>query len=110
EVQEATTEAAHAAEALSAHLGRLRGRMHARFPVAPEHLAQWGDEPREQLHAMLRMFEQLFDLTGRKLFRGLLSLSGESFAALSARNQFRRIEAPGAIDSADRWIELAATR
>lgn len=110
EVQEATAEAARAAEALSAHLDRLCGRIRARFPIEPEHLARWDDEPREQLHALLRMFEQLFDLTSRKLFRGLLALSGESFVALSAQNQFRRIETLGAIDSADRWIELAATR
>ena len=110
EVQEATAEAVHAAEALSAHLGRLSDRMRARFPIEPDQLARWDDEPREQLHALLRMFEQLFDLTSRKLFRGVLALSGESFVGLSAQNQFRRMEAVGAIDSADRWIELAATR
>jgi hypothetical protein len=110
EVQEATAEAVRASEALSAHLDRLSGRMRARFPIEPDQLTRWADEPREQLHALLRMFEQLFDLTSRKLFRGVLALSGESFVALSAQNQFRRIEALGGIDSADRWIELAATR
>jgi hypothetical protein len=110
EVQEATAEAVRAAEALSAHLDRLSDRMRARFPIEPDQLALWEDQPCEQLHALLRMFEQLFDLTSRKLFRGLLSLSGESFAGFSAQNQFRRIEALGAIDNAERWIELAATR
>ncbi len=69
-------------------------------------------EPRAAavLEALLRMFEQLYDLTGRKLFRGLLFLSGETIAGLSAQNQFRRVEALGGIDSADRWIEIGATR
>ena len=44
------------------------------------------------------------------LFRGFLFLSGETIAGLSAQNQFRRVEALGGIESADRWIEIGATR
>lgn len=110
EVQEATQEAAPAAEQLAAHAERLRGRMAPNFPLDGATLAGWQDEDRERLHALLRMFDQLYDLVSRKLFRGMLFLSGETIAGLSAQNQFRRIEALGGIMSADRWIELSTTR
>ncbi len=110
EVRAATIEAVQAAEELAAHLERLAGRMAALLPVEPDALSRWDDDPWERLHALLRMFEQLYDLTSRKLFRGFLFLSGETIAGLSAQNQFRRIEALGGIDSADRWIEIGATR
>jgi len=110
EVREATAEAARAAEELAAHLERLSGRMSVLLPVDPADLSRWSDDPWERLHALLRMFEQLYDLTSRKLFRGFLFLSGETVAGLSAQNHFRRMEALGAIGSADRWIEIGATR
>lgn len=37
-------------------------------------------------------------------------MSGETVAGMSLQNQFRRVEALGAIASADRWIEIGATR
>lgn len=110
EVRAATIEAVQAAEELAAHLERLAGRMAALLPAAPDALSQWDDDPWERLHALLRMFEQLYDLTSRKLFRGFLFLSGETIAGLSAQNQFRRVEALGGIKSADRWIEIGVTR
>lgn len=110
EVRAATLEAVQAAEELAAHLERLAGRMSALLPVKAAALSLWDDDPWERLHALLRMFEQLYDLTSRKLFRGFLFLSGETIAGLSAQNQFRRIEALGGIASADRWIEIGATR
>lgn len=84
--------------------------MRAHFPIQPSSMSDWDDESWERLHAFLRMFEQLYDLTTRKLFRGLLALSGETIAGLSAQNQFRRIETLDGVASADRWIELGATR
>lgn len=110
EVREATCEAAQAAEQLAAHLERLAARMAALLPAEPDALSGWADEPWEGLHALLRMFEQLYDLASRKLFRGLLFLSGETLNGMSAQNQFRRVEALGGIESADRWIEIGATR
>lgn len=110
DVREATAEAARAAMAVTDHLERLVGRLSAVLPVAPDVLQGWDDDPRERLHALLRMFEQTYDLTARKLFRGFLFLSGETIATLSAQNQFRRVEALGGIDSADRWIALGVTR
>ncbi len=110
EIREATIEAVQSAEELAAHLERLTARMAALLPAQDDALSGWGDDPWERLHAMLRMFEQLYDLTSRKLFRGFLALSGEMVAGLSSRNQFRRVEALGGIDSADRWIEIGATR
>ncbi|MBB4152294.1 hypothetical protein GGQ80_000170 [Sphingomonas jinjuensis] len=110
EVREATAEAVRAAEQLSSHLERLVQRMGLLLPAEPDALSAWGDDPWERLHALLRMFEQLFDLTSRKLFRGLLVMSGETLAGLSAQNQFRRVEALSGIASADRWIEIGATR
>lgn len=110
DVMDATIEAVRAAEALTDHLERLMARMADRLPVDPSVLRTWDDDPRERLHALLRMYEQTYDLTARKLFRGLLFLSGETIAGLSAQNQFRRVEAIGGITSADRWIELGVTR
>lgn len=110
EVRDATIEAVQAADALASHLERLAGRMSGLLPTDAEALSRWDDDPWERLHALLRMFEQLFDLTSRKLFRGFLFLSGETIAGLSAQNQFRRMEALGAIESADRWIEIGVTR
>jgi len=110
EVRAATLEAVQAAEDLAAHLERLAGRVGAWLPAEPDILSRWDDDPWERLHALLRMFEQLYDLTSRKLFRGFLFLSGETIAGLSAQNQFRRVEALGGIESADRWIEIGATR
>ncbi len=110
DVREATAEAAQAATAVTDHLERLIGRLSTLLPVVPEALRDWGDDPRERLHALLRMYEQTYDLTARKLVRGLLFLSGETIAGLSAQNQFRRVEALGGIDSADRWIALGVTR
>jgi hypothetical protein len=110
EVILATREASGAAEQLAAHLDRLCQRLAATFPLDEGAVAQWGDAEREQLHAMLRMFDQLFDLTSRKLLRGLLFLSGETVAGLSAQNQFRRVEAIGGLPSAERWLELGTIR
>jgi hypothetical protein len=107
--QAATTEAARAAQDLAAHLERLAGRMADLLPIDATELARWDDEPQERLHAFLRMFEQLYDLTARKLFPGYLALSGETIAGLSAQNLFRRVEAIGGIASADRWIEIGVT-
>lgn len=109
EVREATCEAVVATEQLAAHLDRLCARIAADFPIDPSALPGWNEEARERLHALLRMFDQLYDLATRKLARGLLFLSGEQIAGLSAQNQFRRVEAIGGPD-ADRWIELGATR
>lgn len=110
EIAEATAEAAAAAEQLVAHLGRLTARMQDLFPLSADVLMRWDDDHRERLYALLRMFDQLYDLTTRKLLRGLLALSGETIAGLSAQNQFRRAEAIGGLPDADRWMELGATR
>lgn len=106
----ATAEAAVAAEHLAAHLDRLRHRVAGLFPLDGTRLVEWNDEERERLHALLRMFDQLYDLATRKLIRGLLFLLGEPVAGLSVRNQFRRAEALSAITAANRWIELGTTR
>ena len=110
EVLEATREAAVSAEELAAHLERLAARLSSVLPIEPEELASWGDDPRERLHAFLRMFEQLYDLTGRVLFRGFLSLANENLRGMSAQNQARRMEALRGISSAERWLELGTTR
>lgn len=110
EIIEATTEAIAASDHLAAHLERLAVRLDDSFPIQPALLAQWGDDPRERLHALLRMFEQLYDLTGRKLLRGLLLIANETLSGMSAQNQARRVEALGGLPNADRWLELGATR
>lgn len=110
DIRESTREAVDAVEQLAAHFERVRIRSAADFPLTGEAIAQWEDEPRERLHVMLRMFEQLYDLIGRRLFRGFLLLSGEDAAGLSARNLFRRMEALNGLSSADRWIEIGTTR
>ena len=110
DVLAATREAAVSADAVADHLERLRHRLEPAFPLDPVVLAGWDDDPRERLHALLRMYEQLFDLTSRKLFRGYLFLAGETIAGMSAQNQFRRIEALGPLSDADRWIELGTIR
>ena len=110
DAREATKEAAAAAMPVADHLERLRLRLAEHFPLDGDRLSQWTDDPRERLHAFLRLFEQLFDLTSRKIVRGLLTLSGETISNLSLQNQFRRAEALGAIDSAERWIAIGSTR
>ena len=110
EVVFATKEAIAATEAITGHIGRLRERIGTDFPLQASQIKRWDDEHRERLHALLRMFEQSFDLVSRRLFRSALILSGEDPAEMSARNLFRRLEKIGAIRSADRWIEVATTR
>ncbi|WP_420607387.1 hypothetical protein [Novosphingopyxis sp.] len=110
ELLAATAEAASAAASVADHLDRLTARIGSRFPLQGSDLREWDDDPRERLHAFLRLFEQLFDLTSRKLFRGVLVLSGETITGMSLQNQFRRVEALGGIESAGRWIELGAAR
>lgn len=110
EALEATREAATAAVSVSAHLQRITGRLAKLFPLDGDKIAAWDDDPRERLHAMLRLFEQLFDLTGRKLMRGLLLLSGEDPAGLLASNLFRRIETLTEGFDANRWMALGITR
>ena len=110
DVVAATREALGASEQLAAHLRRLRARMTPDFPLNAATIETWPDEQRERLHALLRMFEQLHDLVGRRLFRGALSLSGEDPASLSARNLHRRLERLGGLTSAERWFDLSTTR
>lgn len=110
DVLAATREAAGAAGAIGDHLERLVARLAPLFPLAADRLAAWEDDPRERLHAILRLFEQLYDLTGRRLMRGLLLLSGEDPGGLSASNVFRRIETLTDHFSADRWMALGITR
>lgn len=106
----ATREAAEAAITVSDHLTRLSSRMAPHFPLQPETLAAWDDDPRERLHALLRLFEQLYDLTWRRLMRGLLLLSGEDPASLSANNLFRRVEVLSGAFDANQWMALGITR
>ena len=106
EVVAATVEAVAAAKDLAAHLDRLSARMSGWFPLDGPGLARWDDDRRERLHALLRMFDQLYDLTTRKLVRGALALSGETLAGMSAQNQFRRLEAIGGLAAANGWMEL----
>ncbi|MFD1613165.1 hypothetical protein ACFSCW_15265 [Sphingomonas tabacisoli] len=110
EARDATIEAARAAELLAAHVERLSNRLRESFPLNASTIAAWEDDPRERLHALLRMYEQLYDLTSRKLFRGFLTLSNEPLEGVSARNQVRRLEALGAIADASRWFEIGTTR
>ena len=72
--------------------------------------AAWDEDPRERLHALLRLFEQLYDLTGRRLMRGLLLLAAEDPSGLSASNLYRRVETLTDMFSASRWMALGVTR
>lgn len=107
---EATREAALAATAVSGHLARMAARLAPLFPLSAAQIADWDDDPRERLHAMLRLFEQLYDLTGRRLMRGLLLVSAEDPGSLSASNLYRRVESLTESFSADRWMALGTTR
>lgn len=109
DVMEATREALIAAEALAAHAERLRGRLSGHFPLEPGEERR-DDEVLEQLHALLRMFEQLYDLIARSLFRGAIALVEEDPSALSAKALVLRLEQLGAIPSRADWIRLAETR
>lgn len=110
EAREATGEALLAAVHLADHLGRLRQRLAPEFPLSVEAVTSWPDTRRETHHAMLRMFEQLYDLASRKLLRGYFLLSGEDPSGFSLRNMFRRAEKLGALASAERWMELGVIR
>lgn len=107
---DATREAATAAIAVSEHMERLAARLAPLFPLSADRIGEWEDDPRERLHALLRLFEQLYDMTGRRLMRGLLLLSGEDPGGLSANNLFRRVEGLEHAFSADRWMALGITR
>lgn len=109
DVLEATQEALIAAEALAAHAERLRGRLSGYFPLKPEEDRR-DDAILEQLHAMLRMFEQLYDLIARRLFRGAIALVDEDPSALSAKALVLRLEQLGAVSSRADWIRLGETR
>ena len=110
EVREATAEALEASVHLADHLDRVAVRHGSEFPLSATMVVDWQDARRETHHAMLRMFEQLYDLTSRRLLRGFLLLLSEDPAGYSLRNMFRRAETLGALTSADRWMELGVIR
>lgn len=110
EVRQATGEAIATVEAMIAHLQRLQARFASRFPLTADAVSRWSDEEREQVYALLRLFEQIYDLTGRRLMRGFVTLSGEDASALSMRNLARRIDTLDGIPSAETWLGLTETR
>lgn len=108
DAMDATREALIAAEALAAHVLRLRERLRPMLPLVAQ--AYRADEDVERLHAFLRFFEQLHDLIGRKLFRGAITIVDEDASALSAKALVLRLEQIEAIASRRDWLTLSEVR
>lgn len=108
DVVAATREALAAAEAQAAHMERLRVRLQALLPAKAD--AVRTDEDVERLQAFLRFFEQLYDVIGRRLFRGAIALVDEGVQLLSAKALALRLEQLGAIESRADWLLLGEVR
>jgi hypothetical protein len=92
------------------HLERLQSRMSDIFPLDADTFSGWGDSEREQLHAFMHLFEQLHEIIGRKLFRGILVVQLEETWSLSARDMHERLEQLGTIHSASEWGVLCEVK
>lgn len=103
-------EAIAAAQTVLASLERLAGDSRLGFPPTKQSLATLSEDDSVRIQGFLRLFEQLHQLTERKLFRGLLLLAGEDIDALSVRNMIDRLEKIGAIADAETWRLLGKVR
>ena len=103
-------EAIAASETILRSLERLAADQRLGLPVTAQRLAALDEDDAVRIQGFLRLFEQLHQLVERKLFRGLLLLSGEDVEALSVRNMVDRLEKLGATGNAEVWRMIGKVR
>jgi len=94
----------------AARLGRSLGKVTARSPFTAQMVAGLDPDQQDTVDAFLKRFEQLADLVGLALFKGLAILEQEDVAHLSRRDLADLMEKLGIIPSAEDWSRVAVLR
>jgi hypothetical protein len=99
-----------AARRVAARLRRSVERVAALGPFTADLVAGLDPDQAERVDAFLKRFEQLADLVGVTLFKGLAILEQEDAGHLSRRDLADLMEKLGAIASAEQWSRVAVLR
>lgn len=94
---------------ISPRLEQLAADERLAMPLNADTLIALSDDDTARLHGFLRLFEQLHQITERRLFRAILVLSGED-ADLSTRNMVDRLEKFGAVSDSKVWRQIGVVR
>lgn len=110
EVRGLLAENLDAAQRVAARLRRSIGRVSAIGPMTAATIERLDPEQAETVDAFLKRFEQLVDLVGMTLFKGLAILEQEDVSRLSRRDLADLMEKLGAIPSAEPWGRVVVLR
>jgi hypothetical protein len=94
----------------AARLRRSLGKVTALSPLTPQVVEGLDPDQQDTVDAFLKRFEQLADLVGLSLFKGLAILEQEDVAHLSRRDLADLMEKLGIIPSAEDWSRVAVLR
>lgn len=95
-----------AAEAVAARLRDTRDDLGSRFPLDGDGIDRLGRVERREVDGMLKQVENLQDILGGRVFRGVLIAGGVDASALTPRDVANRMEALGVVADASVWRRL----
>lgn len=110
----AETEALADALAAGLRVGRgltdLAERLQRFGPLDGKIVDGFDDQAKIECDALLKRYEQYFELYSKRVFRLILVLSGEDTTGFSARDAYNRLESLGAIKNSDAWLSFGLIR
>lgn len=100
-----------AAARLSQRMLKRRADLLSRWPeMTADLIGKLDDNESTWIEALLKTFEQLFDLAARQFSRAILLELGENIESFSALDAYNRLETLGASSDAGVWKELGQLR
>jgi hypothetical protein len=95
-----------AAAAVAGRLSESRDDLGPRFPLDGMAIDRLGRVERREVDGLLKQVENLQDILGGRVFRGILLAGGEDVAGLTPRDIANRMEALGVVADAADWRRL----
>lgn len=95
-----------AAEAVAARLRETMEDLGARIPADADAVARLGRLERREVDGMLKQVENLQDVLGGRVFRGVLIVGGVDVSGLTPRDLANRMEALGVVADAAEWRRI----
>lgn len=95
-----------AAAAVARRLAETREDLGPRFPVDADSIDRLGRLERREIDGLLGQVENLQDILGGRVFRGILLAGGEDVAGLTPRDIANRMEALGVATDGALWRRI----
>jgi hypothetical protein len=95
-----------AAAAVALRLAETRDDLGPRFPLDADAIERLGRLERREIDGLLEQVENLQDILGGRVFRGVLLAGGEDVAGLTPRDMANRMETLGVVADAAQWRRL----